>query len=1481
MLKIFTLAALMAMVPLTHHFTTASAKRSSGKNDFFKAHPLTFKNTAATSFFETKHVINTVDTAVLKQSSWYAAMMNNIEAGEYNISLNNQTQQYASPNRRQNLRGYYNNREFTVTPRNDSADKWKLSLTLKGVFAGRQLLMAPVENAAITQNGSTIQFNNNNAFTTEYINNKEGIRQNFIIQQQPLNNPKKISIRLQANKGWVINKAGNTEIHFAKATKSGYQNKLTYNDLKVWDANHKTLDASFSVKENTISIDVDTKNAVYPVTVDPLSTGTAGTVDWTGNDANQINSYYGISIASAGDVNGDGYSDVIVGSHYYDDGPNTDEGRAFVYYGSAAGLSATPNSTPDDADQAGAYFGISVASAGDVNGDGFSDVVIGASGYTDAGNASEGRAFVYYGSAAGLSASPDRILDDANKPNAFFGISVACAGDVNGDGFSDVIIGAYGYDDGLNLIEGRAFVYYGHAAGLSATPDSTPDDADQAGARFGVWVAGAGDVNGDGFSDVIIGAHFYDDGANTDEGRAFVYYGSAGGISASPNSTPDDADQTAAYFGRSVATAGDVNGDGYSDVIIGAFGLDDGANADEGGAFVYYGSAAGLSATPNSTPDDANQAGANFGWCVTAAGDVNGDGFSDIIIGAPFYDDGGNADEGRAFVYYGNAAGLAAAPVSTPDDADQPGANFGWCVAAAGDVNGDGYSDVAIGVPFYNDAANTDEGRAFAYYGNSNGLSAAQTNILNPVNQNLAGIGNSVSGAGDVNGDGYSDIVIGAPNYDDGTADEGRAWVYYGHATGLSASPDVILDDANQAGASFGYSVAGAGDVNGDGYSDVIVGAYNYSGGNSNEGRAWVHYGNPSGLSLTANVTLDDANQDGAGFGNSVAAAGDVNGDGYGDVIVGARYYDNGGNTDEGQAFLYYGSAAGLSVSPGSNPNDANQLGANFGVYVAGAGDVNGDGYSDIIIGASGYDGSAGANEGRAYVYYGGISGLSLSPNRTLSDAGQAGAAFGIRVTGVGDVNGDGFADVVVTGILFDASKGRAWLYYGHATTGLSATPDVILDNNSGNAGDYFGYGVSSAGDVNGDGYNDVMIGIPQYDNPPFSEDGRVFVYYGGAAGLSSIPSIILRDATEDHEFFGISTACAGDINGDGYSDVIIGADHGSWSGAVGGRAFLHNGNELIANKRNNLQMYNSDLTTLINNTNFISSNFGAGLYAKSFLGRTKGKMVWETRINYHAYSGTPFFPITNSTFYTAQQAAYTDLGLAGAELKDVVNKLGGGQIYTKLRARVKYDPVTAITGQVYGPWRYISSIIDANKLGALPIELISFKAAWLQKGKTAEIHFVTDKEAGICCFNIEKSSDGFNFSSIGTLTAKNTGSRQLYNFTDINASGSKQFYRLKITGTNSKTEYSNIEELNFNGSRQIWLFPNPAHDVLQLQVNGNYNSINIQIANSAGQTVQQLHNMAVANATISIPVSSLPAGQYWLKLQAADIVQVLQFIKQ
>ncbi len=392
-----------------------------------------------------------------------------------------------------------------------------------------------------------------------------------------------------------------------------------------------------------------------------------------------------------------------------------------------------------------------------------------------------------------------------------------------------------------------------------------------------------------------------------------------------------------------------------------------------------------LSTTANWTAES-NQADAYFGVSVSTAGDVNGDGYSDVIIGAPYYDNG-QTDEGRAYVYYGSASGLSATANWTAES-DQISAWFGYSVSTAGDVNGDGYSEIIIGAPSY-DNGQTNEGRAYVYHGSAGGLSTT-ANWMAESDQASAWFGNSVSTAGDVNGDGYSDVIIGAPSYDNGETDEGRVYVYYGSSSGLSVASNWSAE-CNQANASFGVSVSTAGDVNGDGYSDVIIGAYIYDNGQTDEGRAFVYHGSSSGLSATANWT-GESNQAGAYFGFSVSTAGDVNGDGYSDIVIGAFYYTN-GETNEGRAYVYHGSASGLLVTPNWTA-ESDQIGAFFGVSISTVGDVNGDGYSDIIVGATWYKNGETA-EGKAFIYYGSLNGLSLTANWT-DEGNQVNASLAI-----------------------------------------------------------------------------------------------------------------------------------------------------------------------------------------------------------------------------------------------------------------------------------------------------------------------------------------------------------------------------------------------------------------------------------------------------------------------------------------------------
>ncbi len=954
-------------------------------------------------------------------ATWLAAIEQEIARAEYEITWQTQTvledltAAWHAPNRAQGFRTYFADEGIRMVPRSEESPAWEWRLSLFGW--GRPGAVEAVEAAVLRAEANRIEYDRGDILEW-YVNDARGLEQGFTLEGPPPG--------AESSWVWIELALGGTLLPVLSAdgqaidfqTADGMR-AIHYAQLRVTDATEQALPARMEGRDGGIRLVFDDQEAVYPVTVDPLATGAS----WTA-ESNQANAFFGAAVATAGDVNADGFSDVVVGAYFYDNG-QADEGRAFVYHGSAAGLATTVAWTAES-NQGSAEFGTSVATAGDVNGDGFSDVIVGAVLYGN-DQANEGRAFVYHGSAGGLATSASWTAE-SNLGIARFGQSVATAGDVNGDGFSDVIVGAYGYDNG-QMNEGRAFAYHGSAAGLASGAAWTAE-SDQASANFGWSVATAGDVNGDGCADVAVGAYLYDNG-QTDEGRTFVYHGSAAGLAANAAWTAES-NQANASFGWSVATAGDVNGDGFSDTIVGAH-LYENGQTNEGSAFVYHGSIAGLSTSASQTVEG-NQTNANLGSSVATAGDVNGDGFADVIVGAPLYDNV-EANEGRAFVYRGSAAGLVTTAIWKAES-DQSNAHLGSSVATAGDVNGDGYSDVIAGAPFY-DGGQTDEGRASVYHGSAGGLntSASQTAESNQAN---AQFGFSVAAAGDVNGDGFADVIVGANGYDNGETNEGRAFVHHGSAAGLETTA-AWMAESDQVAANFGYSVATAGDVNGDGFSDVIVGAFFYDNDQTNEGRAFVYHGSAAGLAPDAAWTAE-GDQGGADFGLSVATAGDVNGDGFSDVIVGAHLYDN-GQTNEGRAFVYQGSATGLATVADWTV-ESNQVNANLGIAVATAGDVNGDGYSDVIAGAYLYDNGE-TDEGRAFVYQGSAAGLLSVPSWT-AESDQADANLGGSVAPAGDVNGDGFSEVVVGAYLHNngqTDEGRASLYYGNGGPGLTLRP--------------------------------------------------------------------------------------------------------------------------------------------------------------------------------------------------------------------------------------------------------------------------------------------------------------------------------------------------------------------------------------------------------------------------------------------------------
>jgi hypothetical protein len=228
---------------------------------------------------------------------------------------------------------------------------------------------------------------------------------------------------------------------------------------------------------------------------------------------------------------------------------------------------------------------------------------------------------VFHGSATGVAAAPARLLE-GTAAGDYFGRSVASAGDVNGDGFADLVVGAYGADPGGRSLAGTASVFHGSATGVAAAPARLLEGA-AAGDAFGSSVASAGDVNGDGFADLVVGADGADPGGRMQAGTASVFHGSATGVAAAPARLLEGA-AAGDNFGRSVASAGDVNGDGFADLVVGADGADPGGRIYAGTASVFHGSATGVAAAPARLLEGA-AAFDSFGMSVASAGDVNGD----------------------------------------------------------------------------------------------------------------------------------------------------------------------------------------------------------------------------------------------------------------------------------------------------------------------------------------------------------------------------------------------------------------------------------------------------------------------------------------------------------------------------------------------------------------------------------------------------------------------------------------------------------------------------------------------------------------------------------------------------------------------------------------------------------------------------------------------------------------------------------------
>ncbi|NER29538.1 MAG: hypothetical protein F6J89_18410 [Symploca sp. SIO1C4] len=459
------------------------------------------------------------------------------------------------------------------------------------------------------------------------------------------------------------------------------------------------------------------------------------------------------------------------------------------------------------------------------------------------------------------------------------GFSISSAGDINGDGYDDLIVGVPFADPSLPNA-GESYVVFG-GYDRSSTVDLA--QLGNTGLRItGInvgdlshsFVSSAGDFNNDGYDDLIIGSPLSNPGSpiRPNAGKSYVVFGSSDSsvvdltVSDSENILAIEGMQVADFSGSSVSSAGDFNGDGYDDVIIGAR---SGGNLDQGESYVIFGGNSGVTKDLQEFEPGHGllikgiDVSDLSGYSVSSAGDFNADGYDDVIIGAPLGDDG-SPDAGESYVVFGRSSGgILELEELTPNDGllikgIGVGDQSGYSVSGAGDVNGDGYDDVIIGAPFADGNA-PDSGESYVVFGGNSGsvdlsqLDTGEGFVVKGVNAADL-LGYSVSGAGDINGDGFDDVLIGAPLSDNNMPDAGATYLIFG-SQDLNGVREIDLANLGYQGMVFngidagdlsGRAVSGAGDINSDGYDDLLIGAPFAEGGSVDAGETYVVFGDAS-----------------------------------------------------------------------------------------------------------------------------------------------------------------------------------------------------------------------------------------------------------------------------------------------------------------------------------------------------------------------------------------------------------------------------------------------------------------------------------------------------------------------------------------------------------------------------------------------------------------------------------------------------------
>ena len=863
---------------------------------------------------------------------------------------------------------------------------------------------------------------------------------------------------------------------------------------------------------NTIKLNFNPKEEEYPVAVDPTF---QFVVPGLSNSSivikNNTNNNFGYSIA-AGDLNADGKTDLLVGSLAV--------GKVYVFYNDGSYHSKAGGADLIIEQETASTSFAQTIITGDFNNDNIDDIVVAAPSYSS----NTGRVYIFYSDGSYPSAENADVIINGEASNNYFGWSFAM-GNLGGDSKADLIIGSY-----VNVY----VVYNDSTYPTNASTSDIKIVGD--GTSGNSYSVATGDFDYDGDIDLVAGSHAY----SSSTGRVYLFYNDG---SIPTNATSADliigGVTSSDHFGSAVLGM-DVNYDGRTDLVVGAYGY----SSFTGRVYVFYNDGSIPATAASADFNITGEATGNAIGLYMACGDFNYDSRVDLALGS----DGYSSNTGRTYIFYNDGSIPTAAGSADVVISGESGSRFGGSLKA-GDFNNDSRVDLAVGGWSYD---TNSYGRLYIFYNDGTIPTTAATADIK-ITGNTAATGSYFAysmTSGDLNGDQEDDLVISEPNQNSNT---GRIFIFYNTNDKIVSEiggADVIIDGGY--GSSYFGSSMTTGDFNGDGRTDLLVGAYGYT---TNTGQVYVFYsdgtnnygnttcGNNLCTAINADVTIAGGTTNNY-FGRSVGA-GDFNADGKDDIVVGADGY----STNTGRVYVFYTDGSIPANASSADITITGETTNNYFGYSLNLGDIDGDDDKDLMVGAYGYS----TNTGRVYVFNndGSVPTTGATADNIIS--GEGTNNYFSYALGSFDNDKDGDYEIVIGAYGYDSNRGRAYVFYsdGSYVTG-AGNADLVIN---GIAGSRFG-NAFAFGDFDYDEDIDfVVAGYYASSHSSYTNNGSVYMFYNdGSYPTWSAEAEVIVSGEQLSNYFG-NAICAGDFNNDRKDDLAVGAY--GYNATNTGRAYI------------------------------------------------------------------------------------------------------------------------------------------------------------------------------------------------------------------------------------------------------------------------------------------------------------------------------------